>query len=484
MKVMPPESLVIVGNDVAAWLAAAVLSKTYGKGTEVILCTDREHPCAPARQPMLPDFQILAQTLGVDVPQFAARCAATYKLADRICAWSSTNADFYHAMGDYGATFGAVEFHQALSRLREAGKDVKPLEAYSLAATSAQLGKFSAPSPDPSSILCTLKVGCNLDTQALRSWLQDLCRQSGVQLIDQVVTQVNIHSEVSTIDKLTLDNGQSLSANLFVDTTREQKLRSSLPGERRSYESDLLARIRYDYSLKSVEDAPISTVSALAKGWQKSVPSQNGITVSAYGASDDVLKEVGECVVEQAVPCAAVLQVQPWMGNCIAVGPAAMQLASPCVSELDLAWLGLSRLLDHLPDAQAHAALAREYNRVVAQGYAHVRNSTRLYFQLSTRTEAFWTDSRKAALSDELHYSLALFKHRGKWPFFENPVLPAAWHVYLCLGLGLWPERVDPLAMAASVSDIEQLNLKIQKAVVTAAANLPEHRAFWRGAND
>lgn len=483
MKNAGLKDIVIVGNGQAAWLSAAILSRALrGTSTKISLCTDKESSEAPRRQTLLPESMSLIQALKVDPKIFMTQCAAVGKTADRLLDWSKIGADFYHASGDYGATHGAVEFHQALARLRRAGEPIGDLESYSLAAASARAGRFSLPVADTRSILSTFRCGCTLDTQNLLDLCRELAIHSGVEIIDRSIVAIDTESETQTITDLRLEDGSICSAEWFIDGSRTGRLHLALNGAQESWHEQLPSSHSYEFQLSEPARRPISTLTALPYGWYKSVANHTGTTLVLNGTEESLTNEVVQALANKIGAEPEILQVQspglalqPWLGNCVALGRTAVRLPSPAHSDLDLIWLALEQMLVHLPGSPLEPALAFEYNRLVTDSYRHLRDTARLYNELTQgREESYWCKARVAPRSDRLNYKLALFDARGKLPLLEQEILPLNWQINLMLGMGRWPEKVDPLAETVSLEEILALCTKVQAAVSKAVAQMPE----------
>lgn len=477
------KDIVIVGNDQAAWLSAAILSRALqGTAVKISVCTDQETSEAPRRQTLLPESMALIQALKIDPQTFMTQCSAVGKTADRLLDWSEPGADFFHASGDYGATQGAVEFHQALARLRRAGEPTGNLESYSLAAASARAGRFALPVADSRSIMSTFRCGCTLDTQGLLELCRELAIHSGVKVIDQNIATIDTDSPTRTITGLRLEDGSVCEAQWYIDGSQTGRLYRALDGAYESWAEQLPSNLSYEFQLPEAASQPICTLTALPSGWLKSVANHTGTTLTLYGSaeslSDQVVQEFADKIgAEPKAPQAhnPSLASQPWLGNCVALGPAAVNLPSPAHSDLDLLWLALQQLLAHMPGSPIEPTLAFEYNRLITDSYRHLRDTARLYNELTQgRKESYWRAARAAPRSDRLDYKLALFDARGKLPLLEQEILPLNWQINLMLGMGRWPAKVDPLAEKPALEDIRALCSKVQTAVNKTVSRMPK----------
>lgn len=476
---------VIAGQGVAAWMAAAVLANNLDtRVCSIVICGSEGAEPVAKQQAMLPHFLELLAALGADRESFIWACRGHYKLADRLCDWQGQGSNFFHATGDYGANLGAIEFVQALGRLRAEGAALAPLEAYSLAATCAQSGKFVPSATDRSSILSSFQYGCSLSVPDLIDWLKAYCLQRGVTFINSAAVQVQASND--GIESVCLENGETVTGDFFVDTSEEALLRNRLGSKAEDWSNQLLSNVAFHLNSDQSASAPVVTLSGMESGWEKRVSSAGGTTLSFYGREQELTLETTEIRRQADLGSpASVSDVRPqvrknfWVANCLALGSAAIGLPSPALSDLDLSWLALNQLLKHFPMLVRSPMLSEEYNRVMMEVYERCRDLTQMYFLAADQHRGnFWRDSAGAGCSEELKHKMRLFRSRGRIPFYEHEVFNGGWQTYLLLGLGVWPEKVDPLAWQADPDRLIKLSKKVQAAVAQMAGQLPEHETY------
>ena len=176
MTAPPLGRVAIVGGGVEAWMTAAALARATGGQAQIRVV--ETGPAVKGALSTLPALRSFHALLGLDETALMAATRATYKLGSRFSGWTP-GASFCDAFGEIGASLEGVGFHHYWTRLRQAG-EAASLDDYSLAAVIAQLGRFSAPDPDPRSPLSTLAYGLHLDAELYVGVLRNLALRGGV----------------------------------------------------------------------------------------------------------------------------------------------------------------------------------------------------------------------------------------------------------------------------------------------------------------
>ena len=154
----PIRSVLVVGGGTAGWMAAAGLSRALGRTVEITVAdlpAEEDSGVLGLADSSLPGLRAFHALVGLVEDALVRRTGATFRLATRFEGWSGNGSAYIHPLGDYGATLDGTPFNQLWMRLAEAG-EADDLEAYSLAATAARLGRFARPDGDPRSVLSTM----------------------------------------------------------------------------------------------------------------------------------------------------------------------------------------------------------------------------------------------------------------------------------------------------------------------------------------
>ncbi len=157
------------------------------------------------------------------------------------------------------------------------------------------------------------------------------------------------------------------------------------------------------------------------------------------------------------------------------MGKAAINLASPLVSEADLAWVSLRTILKYFPSSTSSSAVNREYNQIVCQTFKNIRDLTQLLFDVAgEQANSTWSKFDNILRSDEVLHKRALFTRRGRIPFYEYELIKLDWQVWLLLGVGLWPKSIDPLTASMSMDEAMSVIGAVKTAVNRTINTLPD----------
>lgn len=94
----------------------------------------------------------------------------------------------------------------------------------------------------------------------------------------------------------------------------------------------------------------------------------------------------------------------------------------------------------------------------------------------SQQVDSAWNQVDNISRSDEVLHKKALFGYRGKIPFYEYELIKPDWQVWLLLGLGLLPKRIDPIAISMSMDEAVRVIDSVKAAVDRGIKTLPDFR--------
>src|SRR5690606_26410730 len=363
LKLMPAiEHVVILGNGVAAWLAALSL-RHFSKGRIRVsvlqdpqAAADPELECGPHAMPTLIE---LHRALAIDEREFMRATAATFKLGTRFAGWGGEGSDYFHPFGDTGATLEGIPFHQHWLRVLKS----EDLSQFSLGAVAARQARFVHPSPDPRSILSTLAYGYHFDPARYAGFIRARAETAGAVAIEGSLSDTALRASDGAIEALVLEGGNRISADLYIDCSGEGLL---IGRTLQTPFEDWSAWLACDRALAGAhqtddELAPYTTASAAEGGWLWQVPLQHRTERGYAYCSAHVSVERALETLQSAAPNGGwmreprVLRVKNgrrarfWTKNCVALGLAAGFLEPLEGTGLHLIHRGISRLTSLLP---------------------------------------------------------------------------------------------------------------------------------------
>ncbi|MDB5475759.1 MAG: hypothetical protein JWP49_1270 [Phenylobacterium sp.] len=493
----PIAKVVVVGRDAAAWLTALGLQRAFGRTGVQVQVVELPSLLSPVDAYMsLPSLAGLHRILGVDEAQLIAACSGLYALGQRFANWSAGRPPFLHAYDTQPVGLNNVDLIHYWVRGRAEGLKLD-FEEFSLGAAMAKQGRMP-PAGEPAQGFAQPAHGYHLDALAYVRLLREQALRMGVVGVASGLGEIEVEGE--RIVSLTLSDGSLVQADLFVDASGAHgALIERLPGAGFEPWSQWLACDRVLVaSGPRLDPAPAySQIAAFRGGWIGLYPLQDRTAIvccydSAGTSDEDLLASLpvltgltlqGEAV---AAPFRAGRRPGAWVGNCVAIGDAAVALEPLDAAPLHLVQTGLSLLISLFPVDADEMAEAKAYNARLAAHARNLRDFQIAHYKLNQRRDdAFWDRARDTPAPDELAYKLRLFAGRGRIALYDDETFqPSSW-TSIFVGHGLIPQDHDPLVgLVTPQEQIQQLQnmLRFIAAEVTAAPTLQSQLAAARSA--
>jgi tryptophan 7-halogenase len=471
---MPIESVVIVGGGVAAWLAAASLARKTRCAITVVEtdCIDDSLGLPLAVEATLPSISALHSALGIDQADVVRRTGSSFALGRALSNWTPETSAAFHGYGDVGAGMGPVGFQHLAARLRSAGDSLN-LANYSVAALCAQAGRFAPPPSDMRSVLSTLQFGLHINIAQYREYLRQDAIAHGAAFSARETVDPVIDAQ-GLIMALKCDTGEIISGDLFLDCSGQSRLLASkMPNYSFVEWSQWLSCTRARISTSPAAALPVyAHIDAHGNGWHSFASTQT---------------RLGELFVmqESAATDAYAFQsgglANPWRGNCIAIGGAAVMLDPLASTQLHLAGSAILQLLKLFPHAGNCQIEAAEFNRLSREARENARDFVILHYKLNQRYgEAFWDDCRAMTIPDRLAHKIALYEQTGRIALHDEESFETWDWISAFDALGLRPKSYDAMADAFPKEQIEQHFAHVRAVMLKAVGTLPSHLDYLR----
>lgn len=495
MQDRPIENIVIVGGGTAGWMTAAALSHMLsGQKFAIQLIESEEIGTVGVGEATVPHIRFFNQKLGFDEADFMAKTKATFKLGIEFCNWGRKGDSYIHPFGAFGESIGGVAFHQHWSRMHRS-TGIYPIEEYSLPVMAARAGRFAYPSADPDSLLSTYSYAFQFDAGLYAKYLRSYAEARGVKRIEGKITDVALESESGFVQSVQTNQGDSISADLFIDCSGfrglliEGALQTGydnwqhwLPCDRAVAVPCSIAGPLTPYTRATAQDA----------GWIWRIPLQhrvgNGHVYCSNYISDDAAATALLGQLESA-PLAALNQLRfvtgkrrkQWSKNVVAIGLSAGFLEPLESTSIHLIQLAIGRLLEFFPDKSWDPALASEYNRLMDMEYERVRDFLILHYHATERDDTpFWNYVRTMPVPDTLEHKMNMFRERGIVVNYRDGMfLDASW-IAVYLGQRIIPQNNDPLGNAIAEADLQVQLERLRSDCRAAAEGLSSHADFIR----
>jgi len=485
--------VVIVGGGTAGWMTAAAMAQSFKGSLESIeLIESEEIGTVGVGEATIPPIRRFNARLGIDENEFIRHTQGSFKLGIEFVDWRRQGDAYIHPFGRYGADLDNVSFMDFWMRLRQAG-DTAPLDDYCLATTAARLGRFSRPPAQAGAAFSTLGYAFHFDAGLYARFLRAYSEKRGVTRIEGRVVEVSLRGEDGFIEAVTLQRGDRVAGDLFIDCSgfRGLLIEEALHTGYVDWSRWLPCNRAFAVPSANVGDPPPFTRStARAAGWQWRIPLQhrvgNGYVYSSEFLSDDeaartLLANLEGAALADPRPLkfTAGMRSRFWNRNCVALGLAGGFLEPLESTSIHLIQAGIAKLLALFPDKNFDPLLSDEFNRQSTLQYEWIRDFLIAHYNLTERDDSpFWNYCRTMSIPDTLRCKLDLFSRRGLvFRMDDELFLEPSW-IAVLMGQGLLPKSYDPLADAIDAATLEGAMRNMRETVRRTALALPTHAEF------
>ncbi|MEM1052519.1 MAG: tryptophan halogenase family protein, partial [Pseudomonadota bacterium] len=441
-------------------MTAAALSDALGGSCNITLIESEVIGTVGVGEATIPPIRTFNQRIGIDEATFVKETAGSYKLGIQFVDWARLGHSYFHPFGQYGAEFDKVPFYHYWMRESLAGRIDGPIDEFSMCWAMAKAGKFAHPQTDRRKIQSTFDYAYHFDAGLYAAFLRRLSENRGVTRIEGRVINVIQCAEDGFIESVTLDNGESVAGELFVDCSgfRGLLIENTLGAGYDNWQHWLPCdRAVAVPCTKQAEITPYTRSTAKEAGWQWRIPLQhrtgNGyVHCSAFISEDEANATLMGSLDGKPQADPRTLRFVTgkrrkfWDKNCVAIGLSAGFMEPLESTSLHLIQYGILRLIALLPDSAMSPLLAREYNRQTASEYERIRDFLILHYKATTRDDAeLWRYCSAMEIPDTLQYKMDHFREYGLLvsddrELFANP----SW-IAVYLGQDIVPHRAPAI---------------------------------------
>ena len=494
-------NITVVGGGSAGWMAAAALATYLGKGASVRLVESEEIGIVGVGEASVPHIKMFnGQWLGIDEAEFVKRTQGTIKLGIEFNNWSRIGDSYIHGFGAIGRSLGPLPFHQFWLKLHQQGR-AGPIGEYSPQTVMAPQGKFAPGDRNaaPGSPLADLAYAYHFDATLYARYLRELAEQRGVRRIEGRIVGVQQRAADGFIESVTLENGERIGGDLFIDCSgfRGLLIEQTLETGYEDWSHWLPCDRAMAVPSEGVDPiTPYTRSTALAAGWQWRIPLQhrvgNGYVYSSRHLSDDeaaatlLAKLDGKALAEpRKLAFTTGMRKKFWNKNVVALGLASGFLEPLESTSIYLAQSGITRLLALFPQRDFNPLLIERFNRESAFEYERIRDFLILHYNATERDDTpFWDYCRTMPIPDSLRETVELFRADGRYfrngeDFFALP----SW-VQVMLGQRIVPRGyhpiVDEMPEDRLVEVVEGLRANLRQAVATMPTHQEWINRYWK----
>ena len=484
--------IVIVGGGTAGWMAAASLVKSLANlNVRIRLVESDEIATVGVGEATIPPIMDFLRQLGTDEDEIVREIRATFKLGIAFQDWTRPGSFYFHPFGPIGSGLGSVSFPAYWLKMYLEGKGGK-LEDYSIQAVAAEQGKFMRPVHAPNTLLNKITYALHFDASLFARYLRRFAETRGVRRVEGKVRNVDLGPEDGFIRSISLENGETISGDLFIDCTGfrgiliERALKTGYEDWTRWLPCDRALVVQ---SSHATPPAPFTLVTARDAGWQWRIPLQhrvgNGhVYASAFQSDSEAEKLLLANIEGKPLTSPVRISFTPgrrrkfWVRNCVALGLSSGFLEPLEATSIHLIQRGIAMLLKFFPDRNFEKADVERYNKVMEVEFGRVRDFLLLHYTQTERAGAFWEHCREIPLTDTLQEKIDLFRSHGRILRDDAEVFPLQSWFYVMIGQNIVPRRHDPLTDTLDADKIKAKLDEIRAIVKQHAKTMPTHCAF------
>ncbi len=490
----PPISrIVIIGGGTAGWMTAAMLSKLFFRGYDIMLVESDEIGIIGVGEATIPGIKDYNKLAGIDLTEMIRATQATFKLGIEFVNWRAQGSSYIHGFGKIGTDLMWLHPHQLWLKLASQGQ-AKHFDHYALNCVAARLNKFCFPDPrNPGSPMGHIDYAYHFDASLYARFLRARSEAQGVTRVEGKIVDVKQRPEDGFVDHIVLADGRTVSGDLFVDCSgmRALLLGQTLGVGYEDWSQWLLCDRALAVPCESLAPlTPYTRSTAHGSGWQWRIPLQhrtgNGHVYASAQISDDEAADTllrnldGEPLADpRPVKFAPGKRHKAWDKNVVAIGLSSGFLEPLESTSIHLIQTGILRLVALFPGRGFNDADIAEYNRQHDFEFCDVRDFIIAHYKVTERDDTpFWAYVHNMAVPDSLAERLELFRAsarffvHGKAELFREE----SW-VQVLLGQGMHM-NYDPMVDMIPDADVAGFMHDIAEVNAEVAAAMPDHQAF------
>lgn len=488
----PLSSIVIVGGGSAGWMTAAALADAVGRDCRITLIESDAIGTVGVGEATIPPIRNFNRRLGIDEATFVRETQGSFKLGIQFIDWGKRGHSYFHPFGQYGAEFDQVPFYHHWMREHLAGRTDGPIDDFSMCWAMAKAGRFTHPATDRRMIQSTFDYAYHFDAGLYAAFLRRFAEDRGVTRVEGRVVDVALRGEDGFIASVTLESGEIIAGELFIDCSGfsglliEQALEAGYDNWQHWLPCDRAVAVpcaRGDFT-------PYTRSTAKAAGWQWRIPLQhrtgNGyVHCSQFLSEDEASAELLGSLDGKPLADPRTLRFvtgkrrEFWKKNCVAIGLSAGFMEPLESTSLHLIQYGVLRLIALLPDTAMSPLLSREYNAQTTSEYERIRDFLILHYKASERDDSeLWRYCAAMPIPDSLQYKIDHFRSHGMLVSDERELFANPSWIAVYLGQGIVPERAPTLAAMRGGVPVGERLTQIGRAMAEAVAAMPSHGDF------
>lgn len=487
---MAIKKLVIAGGGTAGWMAAALASRLLSPNVTIELVESEQIGIVGVGEATIPPIQTFNQVMGLDEREFLRETHGTIKLAIKFENWRTQGESYFHTFGAPGAQMGFCSFNHFWQRAKALG-DTHSIWDYDINYLFCQQNGFNK--INTQNPLYEVPYAYHFDSSLYGRYMRKLAEKAGVVRTEGIIEHVSQDPHSGYITSLTLQSGQVVHGDMFIDCTGIRKLliQQTLGVAYEDWSDLLPANSAVAVQTDRLETlVPYTRSIAHAKGWQWQIPlthrNGNGIVFSDKYMSDDEARETllnnltAKTVNEpRVIKFTTGRTTEQWHKNVVAIGLSSGFLEPLESTSIHLIQSAIVRLMKLFPQRGIDPAAVDAYNRESKIEYETIRDFIVLHYHVNERDDSeFWRDMRHMAIPERLQHKIDLFKQTGVIFNEEHDIFRDSSWLQVMMGQGLEPLDYHPAANAMPDQAFLQRMAQLRNAKREPLSQCVPHETF------
>jgi tryptophan halogenase len=487
------QRIVIAGGGTAGWMTAAALSKVLRGKVAVTLVESEEIGTVGVGEATIPMIQLFNRVLELDEDEFIRETQGSFKLGIEFVNWGRLGSRYMHGFGRFGQDLWTVPFYQYWLKMHQAGQ-VPDIGEFSITRVAAYQNRFMRPPTDvQNSPLNDIAYAFHFDAGLYARYLRRHAEGRGVQRVEGKIREVSLNPANSHVAALTMDSGQRIEGDLFIDCSGfrglliEQTLKTGYEDWTHWLPCDRAIAVP---CASASPLTPYTRSTAHRAGWQWRIPLQhrtgNGHVFCSAHISEDEATAVllnnldGEQLAEpRTLQFRTGMRKQCWNRNVVAIGLASGFMEPLESTSIHLIQTAIARLIDFFPGTGFNAVDMDTYNRLSRFEYESIRDFIILHYHLNQRTDSpFWIACREMEVPVTLKAKMQLFGTHGRIVRENNELFAEVAWLQVMHGQHLVPQSYHPLVDSLSEPEVMEYLHGVHELMQRCASAMPDHAAF------
>lgn len=487
------KTVLIVGGGSAGWMAAALLSHLFQGLYRIKLVESEEIGTIGVGEATIPAIKKFNELLELDEARFMRLTQGTFKLGIRFDNWDRIGSSYVHGFGVIGQDLGWLRCHQYWLKMKLQGQ-ASDFRKFSINTAAALENKFMPARADAGdSPIAHIAHAYQFDAGLYARYLRTYAEERGVVRQEGKIIDVSLRAEDGFVESVTLESGEELEADLFIDCSGfrgliiEQAMKTGFEDWTHWLPCDRALAVPCK---RSDNFTPYTIARAHGAGWQWRIPLQhrtgNGHVFSSAHIEESEAERIlldnldGEQLAEpNRIRFTTGKRRKIWNRNCLALGLAAGFLEPLESTSLFLIQSSLIRLIRLFPDGSFDQANINEFNRQTDFEYERVRDFIILHYKATQRDDTeFWRYCRDMEIPATLERKVELFRANGRIFREDEELFSEESWIQVFLGQGIIPQGYDPLVDIRSEAQVVQYLGNIENVIRKCVDVMPMHADF------